>query len=780
MNIRNEGSDLKLNLALVIPWFGKNLKGGAEQLAYQVAVRLARRGLDVSVLTTCSGDFYSDWSVNHHKPGEYEEDGVRILRFQLKKRNTSRFDKINKHLLSLKEEELVPGISPLSPKDEKLYMEENIHSPEMMNFIQEHHKEFDAFLFIPYLFPSTLLGIPLIPERSIFQPCLHDECYAYLNCSAECFYKANRILFNAEGERETAYRIYGPSILSNSVLVGTGVEVDHDDFAVPCKKIVDGEYILYIGKKSVGKNTHFLIEAYNAYCRISKNPLKLVLVGNGTLQSAYPNSLVTDLGPVSEEDKRCLLKHCVALVNPSMRESYSRVIFEAWLAEKPIIVHNKCLATYVALKNSGYAGWAGDGLDSFVDIFKGVEDANPEQLALMGQKGCKYAEEISNWDKVIDKYIVEIAAIKSGFETNVRKRNKSIHQLLPNLNYGDAISNHALWIKRYLRSEGYTSNIYVKYIDPRVADECELFKPQHLKDSDGLIYHHSIGFEHTVDAVKHKGEKLLIYHNITPPEFFESYDDYTAELQREGRRDLGVLSGQFPNSMSDSSYNATELRERGFQNASVLPLVVDPSKWRFPPDDDILLQLNDGKKNILYVGRISPNKRQDHLVEMFYHLKQLEPNVRLCLVGYYDRCFSYVDELIALIEKYGLAGDIWLTGCVNEAELHAFYRSADLFVSMSEHEGFGVPLIEAMWFDIPVLAYKSTAVPETLGCAAFMFYQKDNFQTIASLCYILLMNNTLRSKILDAQRKRRADFQFDSIKQHYRRMIKIINGEFQR
>ena len=337
-------------------------------------------------------------------------------------------------------------------------------------------------------------------------------------------------------------------------------------------------------------------------------------------------------------------------------------------------------------------------------------------------------------------------------------RSKSIHQLLPSLAYGDAISNHSIFIRNFLISKGYDSKIFAQFIDPKVRNECESFTPFKLQDKDGLIYHHSIGFDYTPYAIKHKGEKLLIYHNITPASFFAPHDKGIAKILENGRREMKDLAKEFKKSVGDSQYNADELRYYGFDNPSVLPLVIDPNKWNFLPDKDVMQKLNDKKKNILFVGRLVPNKCQDDLIKMYYYLRQINPNVRLIIVGGGPKINSYVQMIYRLIENYNLKENVTITGQATEEELHAYYKSADILVSMSEHEGFGVPLIEAMWFDIPVVAYKSSAIPETLGEAAFMFTDKGDFLKIAALVNIVLNDEEVRRKILRSQSLYRGKF----------------------
>jgi glycosyltransferase involved in cell wall biosynthesis len=324
--------------------------------------------------------------------------------------------------------------------------------------------------------------------------------------------------------------------------------------------------------------------------------------------------------------------------------------------------------------------------------------------------------------------------------------------------YGDAISNHALAIKGRLLDLGYRSQIFVRYLDERIANKGKLFEPGCITGEAGLFYHHSIGSELTEHALVHAGPKCLIYHNITPAEFFEEYRPEFARILAEGRTDLSLLSSYFSISVGDSTYNCSELEENGFNDPMVMPIVVDPDRWNIVADQDLMRRLQDGKANLLFVGRIAPNKKQDQLVEAFARYLAMDRDARLILVGYAEAGDAYQSFLVETVERLGLTDHVVLAGAVSEDQLFAYYRTAHLFWSMSEHEGFCAPIVEAMWFDIPVLAFKSTAIPETLGEAAIMFTRKNDFPSIAALARHLVRDSSLRAKVVKAQRKRRADF----------------------
>ncbi len=752
-------------VAIVIPWFGKDLKGGAEQQAWQVATRLASRGHKVEVLTTRCRSFHDDWAVNHLKAGITQEQGVKIRRFRVDRRDRDTFDRVNSLMLSLPPSALKPGVNPVSLEDAEIFCSENINSSQLLNFLKKHHKQYQAFLFIPYLYGSILQGLPLVADRAFLQPCLHDEVYAYLPQVVKIFHAAKGLLFISEGEAQLAKQLYGPGLIAKSLVVGAGVEAgQHYNETIdkiggfPVKQ---ERFVLYLGRREPLKNTDLLVRAYAAFKqKHHDSDLKLVLAGPGStsFNSFVPG--VVDLGLVEEREKEALLANCLALFQPSPKESYSRVIMEAWFYGRPVAAYRDCLATAMAVEGA-QGGWLAGTETEWGELFGKVDWLTEEQLVKYGAKGQAYAKEQAVWDKLIERYEAvlglsqEVVAVPS--KPSCRKL-KEIHQLLPNFAYGDAISNQALTIRGYLRSCGYKSDILVRYVDERTAHEVKVFQPKHISHQAGLIYHHSIGSELTEYAIAYPGSKCLIYHNITPAEFYVRYRPEIAKILEKGQAELHQLAQYFSISVGVSAYNATELLATGFVEPGVLPIAVDPRKWDSPPDASLMEQLQDGKSNLLFVGRLAPNKCQEHLLEAFAHYLTMDREARLILVGWGDINDPYYCHLLNTIESLNLTGYVLVPGQVNDAQLLAFYRTAHLFWSMSEHEGFCVPLVEAMWFDVPILAYKSSAVPETLSEAGILFTSKDNLLQIAALAKLLVKDQELRAKVIKAQRHRRENF----------------------
>jgi glycosyltransferase involved in cell wall biosynthesis len=378
---------------------------------------------------------------------------------------------------------------------------------------------------------------------------------------------------------------------------------------------------------------------------------------------------------------------------------------------------------------------------------------------------------------VIDRYE---EALGLGSPTFARarcpRRLRAIHQLLPNLACGDAISNQATFQREVLRDLGYQSEIFVQDLDDRMQELGRPIEPGAIASSDSLLYHHSIGTALTPHAIRHRGPKALIYHNITPASFFEPWDPAYARLLETGRRSLMELAPTFPISAGDSEYNAAELRQAGFHAPRVLPIFVDPLRWDQPPAADWMNVLQDGRTNLLFVGRMAPNKCQHHLVEAFKEYLSHDPHARLVLVGGWVDGDPYAKFVQDCAHRFGIGSQVLLIQSCTDAQLQACYRRAHLFWSMSEHEGFCVPLVEAMWFDVPVLAYRSSAVPETLGTAGLMFTEK-RWVELAALARLLVEDGELRRKVVASQRSRRSAFLPEAILPTFLNLVQAMDED---
>lgn len=753
-------------VAFVIPWFGESLKGGAEQQAWQAATRLAARGHAVEVLTTCCRSFLEDWSTNHLKEGAVKQHGLVIRRFKADKRNGELFNRANNHGLSVPPGELLPGVNPFTFGMGEQFVSENINSSSLERYLKRNRENYCAFIFIPYLYGVILNGLPLVADRAWLQPCLHDEVYAYLPEVDAVMRTCRGILYNSRGEERLALQLYGPGIMRKGEVVGEGIEVDRlNDRGLPSSvaglDLEREKYVLCLGRRGAEKNTPFLVQAYQQY-RASHpdSGLKLVVAGPGEEVYGAGVQGVHDLGFVPEGEKAALLLHCAALFQPSRNESYSRVIMEAWFREKPVAAHRACLATAMAVDEAG-GGWTAEKPYEWAALFHKLNLAGQGELRVLGQRGREYAGTYAQWDAVIDRYetILGLTSDRGAGKARPRIGSKEIHQLTPGFAYGDAISNQALAVRDLLRRRGYNSEIFTEHIDPTMTHEAHLFGDgRGVRGEAGLIYHHSIGAGLTDFVISHPGPKGLIYHNITPPGMVREADPRLADMLELGIRDLPRLAPHFKVSAGDSHFNSLDLEKAGFVSPSVFPICIAPEKWNIPADPNMMRRLSDGRDNILFVGRIIGNKRQHDLIDAFAEYAALYGNARLILVGGYIEEEKYYQALREKIRSRGLEGDVFFTGKIADSTLHSCYRCADLFWSMSEHEGFGVPLIEAMWFDVPVFAYKSSAVPETMGEGGLLFTDKEDMQALAVTARLMIHDPDLRAGVLAGQQRRRLDF----------------------
>ena len=315
-------------IALVTPWFGRELTGGAELHAWNVACRLAERGFKLEILTTCCKAYSEDWATNHLKPGLTEEkEGFSIRRFRVSKRDKSQFDRVCSKLHNTDRKHLKPGVSPLSAEEETVFSDELIRSDYLFEFLATKSGNYDAFLFLPYLYGPILKGLPMVATKSILLPCLHDESYAYLDITQNIFYKAKSILWLSEGEYELGLKLYGPGIVHKSTVAGAGVEIDRftsDTTEIPNELNSNDSFILTLGRKDKGKGVHFLVDAFSDFKKRSQSRLKLVIAGPGKDDLNDSSNGIVDFGFVSNELRHWLLRNCVALAQPSRNESFAR------------------------------------------------------------------------------------------------------------------------------------------------------------------------------------------------------------------------------------------------------------------------------------------------------------------------------------------------------------------------------------------------------------------------------------------------------------------------
>jgi glycosyltransferase involved in cell wall biosynthesis len=383
-----------MRLAFVIPWFGADIPGGAESECLHTACHLHQAGLPVEVLTTCIKEFRSDWSVNYHRRGTDKVHGITVRRFPVVKRDDAAFHRLNGRLMNR---------LPITAEEETVFIREMIRCDALIDFIEQHREAY-VFVFIPYMFTTTYRGVLVAPQRAILIPCLHDESYAYLGIYQPVFAQARGIVLHTPAEQALARKLY--ALRDDSPrLLGEGVDTRFTANPVAFKqKYHLDRFLLYAGRKDAGKNVPLLVDYFCRYKEIYGGDLKLVLLGDGSLLIPKSHEQdVVELGFIPVQDKHDAYAAALALCQPSLNESFSLVIMESWLAETPVLVHERCAVT----RDHCLAGSGGLFFDSFTD-FVGCLDylqEHPQAARRMAQNGRRYVLANYSWDRIVKKYL---------------------------------------------------------------------------------------------------------------------------------------------------------------------------------------------------------------------------------------------------------------------------------------------------------------------------------------------------------------------------------------
>jgi len=328
------------------------------------------------------------------------------------------------------------------------------------------------------------------------------------------------------------------------------------------------------------------------------------------------------------------------------------------------------------------------------------------------------------------------------------------HQFVTALSYGDAIGDYTLEIQQILRRNGYDSEIFSEIVHPRMA---RYVKPlyeyeQYQTDENLLIVHFSIGSD-LGNLIPHfEGKKLMIYHNITPYQWFVDINTLLAYQCLIGRQQLNILRDYCPIALGDSEYNRQELEQTGYQKTGVLPIRLHFEKFDGAGDAVTRKLYDDDRTNIIVVGRTIPNKKLEDCLRGFaYYQKFINPHSRLIFVGLWSGFETYYHALRRMVTEIR-AQEVVFTGHITFEELLAFYKLADVFLTMSEHEGFCVPLLEAFYMNVPVIAWDACAIPYTAGNGAVLIQREKNYAEIGQLIHKCCSDLEFRTRILDSQK----------------------------
>lgn len=393
-----------MKFAFVIPWYGVDIPGGAEAEARRTAEHLQRAGVPVEVLTTCVRDFRADWSVNYHRPGTYEENGVVVRRFPVRQRDRAAFDAVNAKLMAGQR---------ITPGEERVYVEEMVRSLALEDYITAQQGQY-IFIFIPYMFGTTYWGIQACGGNALLMPCLHDEAYAKMDVIREMFGHVRRALFLSPAEMTLAQSLYA---LPDRVcrLVGGGVDTDWTGDAAAFRREyhVDKPFVLYAGRKDQGKNVDLLIRYFRRFRREVRADVDLVLIGGGALPVELADDEgIYDLGFVPVQAKYDAFAAAAVLCQPSVHESFSIVLMEGWVAGKPALVHADCAVTkeHCIRSNGGLYFTNYREFAACVDVLT----SRPVLGETLGLNGRRYVLQNYHWDTIVARYQALFDAFTAG------------------------------------------------------------------------------------------------------------------------------------------------------------------------------------------------------------------------------------------------------------------------------------------------------------------------------------------------------------------------------
>jgi glycosyltransferase involved in cell wall biosynthesis len=351
----------------------------------------------------------------------------------------------------------------------------------------------------------------------------------------------------------------------------------------------------------------------------------------------------------------------------------------------------------------------------------------------------------------------------------------TVNQWVPSAHKGDAVGDHALRLRDRLRAWGHDANVFAIRIDEALEHDVLPWTEPEARDGDVTMLHFASASEMSGAFGTVPGRRVLHYHNVTPARFFAPFDEGLARQAVEARRQLADLAGRVDLAAGASDYSRRELEDLGFQRTAVLPILLDLDRLRNTPGVPALeWMLQDGLTNILFVGRLAPNKRlEDHIRLAEHYKRYVDVAYRFIFVGRQDAVPGYFPAVQAMVATYRMLPErFWFTGPVSDNDLATYYRNAHAYVSLSEHEGFCVPLVEAMAMDVPVLAYGETAVPETLGGAGVSFRPKD-LEFAAELLGGLIYDEPFRQGVLAGQRRRVEDFGMARVEPVLRQLLEM-------
>lgn len=352
-----------------------------------------------------------------------------------------------------------------------------------------------------------------------------------------------------------------------------------------------------------------------------------------------------------------------------------------------------------------------------------------------------------------------------------------IIQMLSTIAYGDAVSNDTIAMEKVIKNMGYSTRIYAESIVPPL-DKKTALDIDKLKDAapeDIIIFHLSTGSKLNFDIAKYNCRKIVVYHNITPPEYFKNNDERFTQICEYGLEGAKYLADKVDYCLAVSEFNKQDLINMGYKcDIDVLPIIIPMSDYDKKPDKGVMKEYSDGYTNILFTGRIAPNKKHEDLIAAFYYYNRLyNKKSRLILAGSFSYNDPYYVRLTEYTKKLGLGGSVVFTGHIKFNQMIAYYKTADVFLCMSEHEGFCVPMVEAMKFNVPIIAYDKAAIADTMGHRGMILESKDPIY-VAGCIDRLVTDKELREQLIEGEKERLKYFEYNNVALMFEKYLKAF------
>src|ERR1700687_234017 len=344
-------------------------------------------------------------------------------------------------------------------------------------------------------------------------------------------------------------------------------------------------------------------------------------------------------------------------------------------------------------------------------------------------------------------------------------RLKVAHQFHPVIAYGDAVGNDAFELQRLFWASDVRSDLFAWEAKPEVkALVRDWHDLERLPKDALLLIHHSMGNDVISEVAKLPQRKAIVYHNITPGQYFDGINDHARRYSELGREQLRELATVAEFGFADSEFNRAELEAAGLAKTAVVPILYDWEQFDVTPDPVVARCLADERTAILVVGQILPQKAVHDVISSFARYREGDRGAHLYLVGSTAMSSSYLERLVRQVDDAGLRDAVTFTGSVNAEQLVAYYRGATALLTLSDHEGFCVPLIEAMRSRLPIVADEGGAIPETLGGAGILLEDKSP-DAVADALERVVRDRDTRAELIARGEQRLEDFSRERVRE---------------